>query len=610
MAKYNCEVCGIKFNDEEKEVTNCKSKCILHCEKTEENGWYKKNLLDKEWNKTKVNKFWKVIQDKLNTVYEDSFYEDWVLRNEYILEEIIFPKFEEEYEYDEFTHNIVDLGTNFYSFSIFEHPNNGQEDELNKIFDKLHVVFKNCIFEDSADFKKYQFSNEIKFNNCTFNSDIHLPESLSVSFDQTKFYNQISLNNLLAIYPETRSIFNECEFLQGCKFNEYTTIEAHIFRNCKFNEGIFGRNILFKKKVFNHGWNFVSTEYGKQGFYNIKHIKLGECVFEDDFILNDDLDVNLEYSLIKFKIYTLELHRSIFKKSFKLINSEISLPYLISVRFEGLVDLTNSILGIENSDSILDYIIFSFVEFKDIVKFNNVSFLTKTNFNGAIFFDSNTFINCKFSQSLNFENTIFKVEGNFLNIQGELENRETARIIKNALDKNDNIIEANKYYALELKKQEIDLNWISDFSEKLIFKFHKISSNHSQDWLLVLLWILNITFVYSAYTQELCLDEKVFLALGVYCLVLPVLFIEYCAFLDLKGITKFLIYGIYILFGYCIYGFLTCDFALNCVSSDFNPFSIMTKGETLTFGTLLFKVIIAYLIYQFIVSVRQNTRRK
>jgi len=41
-----------------------------------------------------------------------------------------------------------------------------------------------------------------------------------------------------------------------------------------------------------------------------------------------------------------------------------------------------------------------------------------------------------------------------------------------------------------------------------------------------------------------------------------------------------------------------------------NPFSIMTKGETLTLGILIYKVVIAYLIYQFIVSIRQNTRRK
>ena len=46
------------------------------------------------------------------------------------------------------------------------------------------------------------------------------------------------------------------------------------------------------------------------------------------------------------------------------------------------------------------------------------------------------------------------------------------------------------------------------------------------------------------------------------------------------------------------------------IANKINPFSIMISKDPLTFGLLFFKVIMAYLIYQFIVSVRQNTRRK
>lgn len=48
-----------------------------------------------------------------------------------------------------------------------------------------------------------------------------------------------------------------------------------------------------------------------------------------------------------------------------------------------------------------------------------------------------------------------------------------------------------------------------------------------------------------------------------------------------------------------------------------NPFSIIIDGnddnkiaKQIDFLTLIYKIIIAYLIYQFIISVRQNTRRK
>ena len=49
---------------------------------------------------------------------------------------------------------------------------------------------------------------------------------------------------------------------------------------------------------------------------------------------------------------------------------------------------------------------------------------------------------------------------------------------------------------------------------------------------------------------------------------------------------------------------------LDVIADKINPFSIMTSKDPITFGLLMFKITIAYLIYQFIVSVRQNTRRK
>lgn len=52
------------------------------------------------------------------------------------------------------------------------------------------------------------------------------------------------------------------------------------------------------------------------------------------------------------------------------------------------------------------------------------------------------------------------------------------------------------------------------------------------------------------------------------------------------------------------------DWLLSEYSKNLNPFSIMRADEPINFGTLLFKIIIAYLIYQLIISIRQNTRRK
>ena len=64
-------------------------------------------------------------------------------------------------------------------------------------------------------------------------------------------------------------------------------------------------------------------------------------------------------------------------------------------------------------------------------------------------------------------------------------------------------------------------------------------------------------------------------------------------------------YGFYFIFMKSLDKSPLDEFATNI-----NPFSIMTSADKLTFTELVFKIIIAFLIYQFIISIRQNTRRK
>ena len=114
------------------------------------------------------------------------------------------------------------------------------------------------------------------------------------------------------------------------------------------------------------------------------------------------------------------------------------------------------------------------------------------------------------------------------------------------------------------------------------------------------LTFLTIEFINTHYLTHavdyILIDTLVFLGFvsGSY------LIIEY------EKINKFWYIGIY----YIFYGFFSQDWLLKCFSNKLNPFSIMTGKEELNFGILLYKITIAYLIYQLIISIRQNTRRK
>ena len=250
------------------------------------------------------------------------------------------------------------------------------------------------------------------------------------------------------------------------------------------------------------------------------------------------------------------------------------------------------------------------IEFYEVTFNSRTSFIKTECFNSVIFiytkFESLVFFNKFEAVDLKLLNTFFKDEVTFVGVSIKNSNRETARIIKHSFDKIGNIIEANKYYALEMEKREEELRDRSneDYNLKdwMIFKFHKISSNHSQDWLLTLIWIFNITILMSHWNFFI-IDEKT--EYYVIAFMLNVITIVIMTF-SYKNICKIL----WSFISYLIYIFITDDYFLCFLANTINPFSIMTGIESLTFLILVYKIIISYLIYQFIISVRQNTRRK
>ncbi|WP_228289361.1 hypothetical protein [Poseidonibacter lekithochrous] len=198
----------------------------------------------------------------------------------------------------------------------------------------------------------------------------------------------------------------------------------------------------------------------------------------------------------------------------------------------------------------------------------------------------------------------------FIKIDFPVKNRETARIIKNSFEQQNNIIEANKYYALEMKEREKELNQDrkegKNLLEWLVFKVHGLASNHSQDWLLSLFWILSFSFGYGFIN---CINEYLdnkleFMLIDIFLFGVITLISAFVV--ESKRINNYILIAIF----YLIYGFTSKDFNLYDISNNINPFSIMTGWQELSFLTLSYKIIIAYLIYQLIISIRQNTRRK
>ncbi|MDN5053783.1 pentapeptide repeat-containing protein [Aliarcobacter butzleri] len=248
--------------------------------------------------------------------------------------------------------------------------------------------------------------------------------------------------------------------------------------------------------------------------------------------------------------------------------------------------------------------------FKDIIDFSNSKFSDDVDLKHTTFEKIVNFRESNFKKELNLEDTIFKSNVNFLELKAKMKNRETARIIKDSFEKQNNIIESNKFYALEMKEREKeleeDIREGKNFFEWLVFKIHGLSSNHSQDWLLALFWIISFTLlsvtIEKIFSSHIGLSDK--------CVVSFLIFSMIVISNIYLANSKKVYYLIFIAIYFFIYLIFTEDFYLKCFSKTLNPFSLMQANDPINGIELLYKIIIAYLIYQLIISIRQNTRRK
>ncbi len=273
-----------------------------------------------------------------------------------------------------------------------------------------------------------------------------------------------------------------------------------------------------------------------------------------------------------------------------------------------------------------DYIDFFTQTFNGICRFENSHFKDSINFRGATFKKKVFFNNCTFEQNIRFVEATFNNEVyfnnvtvkktidlsrvhfeeffdasgmsfNLLNIKGtyfesplllglsayenekkiplesrHFANKESARLIKDHFEKQNNITEANKYFRIEQEKylEELisDGYWKNKGDIAVVF-LNKIISNHQTSWLRVLL---------------------------ILCIYAFIVFAGYEYFKDFSTLKQ---------------GFLA---SLNKAVELIDPLNMFKRDnnlfenhQALGFAIRIFSL---YLFWQFITAFRQNTRRK
>jgi len=248
--------------------------------------------------------------------------------------------------------------------------------------------------------------------------------------------------------------------------------------------------------------------------------------------------------------------------------------------------------------------------FKESVNFSYASFKSNTDFSEVSFHGDTSFSYANFQKNITFENTeckgifdfsdvsfesILLDKSSFTNasylrlygwnskihedIAGErlsskhFQTKESARIIKAYFEKENNIIESNIYYPIEMDKYREEISkysnpfiaFIKD-QDYLVTTLSKYVSNYNTSWLRVFFWILFLSLITLFFHDGLPSDKTTLLNI-------PNRAIELIN-------------------------------PLNIFKKDYNLY----KGHE--FWAMIVRVITIYLFYQFTMAFRQNTRRK
>jgi len=334
---------------------------------------------------------------------------------------------------------------------------------------------------------------------------------------------------------------------------------------------------------------FNSKELGKS-FYlsfdesndeNISSNIFGNLLKDIDIIFDNCIfEEEIDFTAKKFSNNIIFKKNCILKKGINFSNNSFSHKIYIK---------TEKLLSINCENTIFD----------NYVEFSNLS-IENLNLNHTTFNENFNLIGSEIKNKFDISNTVFNKNINLVDLECEVVNRQSARMIKHILDQQGDIINANLFYTQEMNMQEKELSLKRDFFDWVVFKIHSLSSNHSQDWVLALLWILSLSIFYQCIKVNTCYYIDTTLSFLISLILLIGLNICVKKIKYLEKATLFIISIVVLYFS---------KISINDISNLINPFSIMTNSERLTIDLLIYKIIIGYLIYQFIISIRQNTRR-
>lgn len=322
---------------------------------------------------------------------------------------------------------------------------------------------------------------KIHFNYCKFYlSHLDLKES-QCFFQDCEFFDNWYIQDYALLQNQSNVIYQMCTFHEGTSAagrevqEERLSLTNSQFSDCKFGKELVLEYVDVAVPLFNNGDYFEGS---------VEFLKVYHCTFEKRFTFN------------KYSIDTVNMQSSVFSGKFEFRKNLVQEMEITNCNYKDIAAFYES----------------SFVKFKieqgifeDFAGFEGSSFGQKwteankklvARFEYVTFKNEVNFRNTHFNDGLDIAHANFDSEPKFLNAEIDITftTRETFRSIKHSFDSIGNYLDANKYFALEMKKYKKELeNPGSRKQEKILFWFNEKISDFGQDY-----WRPIRIFLYSA----------------------------------------------------------------------------------------------------------------
>ena len=298
-----------------------------------------------------------------------------------------------------------------------------------------------------------EINNPIQFYNCTIAFDDE--HSLKTTNLNLEFYECNFTNARISCNFNNKVVFKKCEFelssdrlkifdeiYFSCQFLSDVNFSVSTFKNNVNFSSIFKGNTYFRKCVFEKTAKFYGVKLNKVSNFSNTHF------IDNDIFNNSVFNGNTDFRECKFE----------------------KTACFYGVKFEKVSNFSNI--------HFIDNAYFNNSHFKDSVDFHECEFEKTANFYGVKFDKAPNFSQAQFKGSLNavnanlnfdFENLENKIEQEHIK-HNKKENankplahfandfRDSFRIFKNTLIKDNNLLDASEFHRFELYCKELELD--------------------------------------------------------------------------------------------------------------------------------------------------------